>query len=162
MQPLKGLDSRKSTPVDRLDVPDGNGSHNSTKTITEQTDRNGAEDDSDGTKGHIVEEVLRRKHLRGCRGIGSRCGCDSANSVLLQSPRSRIHKLYPPNMPWKLSLTTLLPPTSLKLITPGEEPGPGIADKVSDQDDESALNGDGSRFKLWTGVSRVSTHLHDG
>ena len=65
-------------------------------------------------------------------------------------------------MPWKLSLTTLLPPTSLKLITPGEEPGPGIADKVSDQDDESALNGDGSRFKLWTGVSRVSTHLHDG
>lgn len=64
MQPLQGLHSRKSTPVDSLNMPDGNRSHYPTKTIAEQTDGDGAEDDGDGTEGHIVEEILRRKHLR--------------------------------------------------------------------------------------------------
>lgn len=62
-------------------------------------------------------------------------------------------------MPWELSLTTLLPPSCLKLIATGEEPGPGITNKVSDEDDEGALDGDGSGFELWIGVSGRCQHI---
>jgi hypothetical protein len=48
----------------------------------------------------------------------------------------------------RLALSTFLPPSRLNMIAPGQELGPGIAQKVGNNDDKRALKRDGSRFEL--------------
>ena len=47
-----------------------------------------------------------------------------------------------PDPSGRFALATSLPPSSLESITTGEKVGPCFADKVGDEDEKSALDGD--------------------
>ena len=74
METLEHLHRGKTAPVNRINVPNADGTHYTTNTIAEESNRDGAEDNSDGTQRHIVEEVGCREDLT-ARSCDRRRGC---------------------------------------------------------------------------------------
>jgi hypothetical protein len=60
--------------------------------------------------------------------------------MLLQAPGSIIKEGNDSDVCGNFALATLCSPSSLKEVTTGEEFGPRSAEKVGNQDDESALD----------------------
>lgn len=67
---LQGLDGRQTAPVDGFDVPHANWSDDTTDTITEQTDGDGAENNGGRAEWQIIEEVLSGKDDNAGGSIG--------------------------------------------------------------------------------------------
>lgn len=63
MQSLERLDGGESTPVDGIDVPNSNWAHDTTDAVTKKSDRDGAQNDGNGTQRQVVKEVLSGKDL---------------------------------------------------------------------------------------------------
>lgn len=63
VQTLQGLDGGKRTPVHGIDVVDGDGAQQTTKTVAEQADGDSCADDRGGLQGHVVEQLLRSEDL---------------------------------------------------------------------------------------------------
>ena len=154
METLEGFHGRQRTPEDRFHMPHGDGTHQTAQAVAEQTDGNGAQDDRGGAQGKIVIQLLCGKDLRAGRSVRGGRRRNGADGMLLQGPRSRIQELEEANAEGKLGLGSVRPvrpvrpPVSLQLIASGKEVGPGDSEEVREEDDESALNGDGCRFEL--------------
>ena len=63
VQALQGLHGGKRTPVHGVDVVDGDGAQQTTKTVAEQADGDSCADDSRSLQGHVVEQLLRSEDL---------------------------------------------------------------------------------------------------
>lgn len=148
MQPLKGLHGGEGTPVDRLDLPDGDGSHDATDAVAEETDGDDAQDDGRGAEGQVVEEVLRREDGDAFRGVGGRGGGDGADGMLLQAPSAIVEEGGDPDPEGRFALAALGSPAGLEPVAAGEDGGPRFAEEVGDEDDECALDGDQGWFEL--------------
>lgn len=148
MKTLKGLDCRESAPIDSIDVPHGDGAHDTANAVAEETNGNDSQDDGCRTQRQVVKEILCRKHLNTSGGIGRRCGCDGADRMFFQPPGTRVEKFEDLNVRRKFAFGMVLPPTSFKFITTREDFGPCLAHEVADKNDESSGNGDGGRFEL--------------
>lgn len=92
MESLEGLYSGESTPVDCLDVPDGDGTHHTANAVSKEPDRYDAQDDSGGLQRQVIEDILRREDLDASSSVGSRCRGDGANRVFLQVPVSMVEE----------------------------------------------------------------------
>ena len=164
METLESLDGGERTPIDRVNVPDGNGTQYTTQAVSKQPNRDGTQDDGGGTQGQIVEEVLRREDGDASGSVGGGRGGDCAHCMLFQIPRPVVEEGDEPDPSWGLSLASSLPPSSLEFIAAGEEVGPCLADKVGNEDDKGSRDGDGSRFKLGTvepgvDVQTIQAHM---
>lgn len=71
MQTLDDLYSWQTAPVDRIDVPNTNGAHDTADTVSKQTNRDRAEDDSNWLQRQAVEDVLSSEDLT--TGSSDRC-----------------------------------------------------------------------------------------
>jgi len=63
VQTLQSLDSGKRTPVHGVDVVDGDGAQQTTKTVAEQADGDSCADDSRSLQRHVVEQLLCSEDL---------------------------------------------------------------------------------------------------
>ena len=148
MKSLKGFDHGKSTPVDCIDVPDGNGTYDTGKAVAKQPNRDGTQDHGGRAQRQVIEEVLRCEHVNASRTIGGGCSSDRAYCVLLQVPRPRIEKGDDRDPSGTFSLAAFLPPSRLISIATGEKSGPSFAEEVGDDNDKGSLDGDIRWFEL--------------
>lgn len=148
MKTLKSLDGRKGAPVDSIDVPNTDRSHDASKAITEKTDRQSTEDDSGRIQLHTVEEILGSEDLDTGGSTRSGCSSDGADGMFLQIPFPMVEERHDSNPCWNLSNTTFGSPSVLKLIATGKELGPCSTDEVGDEYDECTLDGDHGWFPL--------------
>lgn len=139
---LQGLDSRQTAPVDGFDVPHANRSDDTTDTITEQTNGDGAEDNGGCAKWQIIEEVLSGKDNNTGSGVGSRRSCDGADGMLLDGPWARVDELEELDPERKRAIAICGSPRCLALITTGQDKSPGVSGKVRNQHNESTRNVD--------------------
>lgn len=86
VQPLERLDGRQGGPVDRVDLPDGDGPQNSAQSISKKAYGDRREDDGGGGEREVVKELLGGKDLRACRRVRGGCGRDGCDSVLFERP----------------------------------------------------------------------------
>lgn len=119
-------------------MPNGDGTHDTADTVTKETDGNGAQDDSCGTQWKVVEEVLSCEDHDTGGSVRGRCRRDGTDGVLLERPRTRVDEMNGREPLGTVALATLLPPSSLKLVSAGEECGPRLAEEVGDEYDEGA------------------------
>lgn len=92
MKSLERFDHRKSTPVDCIDVPDGNGAQHPGDTVAKEPNRDDSQYDSGRAQRQVVEEVLCCEHGNGGGTVGGGRGRDGADCVLFQIPRPMIEK----------------------------------------------------------------------
>lgn len=138
MQPLKRLDGGESTPVDGIDVPNSNWTHDTTDAVSKEADRDGTQNDGDGTQRQVVEEVLSGKDLDTSGSVRGRRRRDGTNGVLLERPWAGIDKVDGRDPLGTVALATFRPPSSLKLVSTREEGSPCLAEEVGDKDDKGA------------------------
>lgn len=148
VEPLEGLDRGEGAPVDRLDLPDGDGPQDAADAVAEQPDRDDRQDDGRRAQGQVVEEVLGGKHHDGHGGVGGGRGGDGAYRVLLQVPGPVVEKRDDGDPPGRFPDTASLPPSGLVAVAAREECGPSFTGKVSNENDKGSLNRDLSRFEL--------------
>lgn len=148
MQSLEGLDSGQSRPVDSIDVPHGDWSHDTADAVTEETNRDCTQDDGGGAQRQVVEQVLSCEHLDTSCGIRGGCRRDGAHGVLLQGPGPGIEEMDSRDPFGAVALATFRPPSCLEFVPTREEGSPCLAEKVGDKHDESARNGNRRRFEL--------------
>jgi hypothetical protein len=80
--------------------------------------------------------------------------------VLLQCPRPIVDELENTDVKGKLTLASLCPPSSLELVSAGKELGPGSANKVRNENNESSLDGNCGGFELHMNPSVEALWLH--
>jgi hypothetical protein len=117
METLEHLHSGKTAPVDRVNMPYADRAHDSADTITKESNRDGAEDDSNGAQRHIVEEVGCRKDLAGGRSNRRRGCSDGRNGMLLQVPVAMVEEGHDCDPQRRLANSALLSPSSLELVS---------------------------------------------
>lgn len=138
MQSLESFDGRQGTPVDSVDVPNGDRAHDTTDAITKETNGDGTQDYGGSTQRQIVEEILSGENHDTGGGIRGRGRRDGTDSVLFKGPWPGVDKVdrgYPLGT---VALAALRPPSSLVLVSAREEGGPCLAEEVGDKHDESA------------------------
>lgn len=79
--------------------------------------------------------------------------------MLFESPGSGVEELDDGEPPWDLALAALGSPSSLELVTSGEEGCPPFAEEVGDEDDEGSLDGDLRGFELRACVSKLLVYM---
>lgn len=130
-------------------MPDSNRAKQAAKAVSEQTDRYGRANNSGSLEWHVVEKLLRREDLRAGRRIGGRSSRDGTDGVFLETPWPRVHEFEESNPQRQFAVAMGASPTSLKQISAWEYLSPAFANKETNDNDESALNGDLSRLELW-------------
>lgn len=148
MKTLQSLHCGKSTPVDCVDMPDGNRTHDTADAIAKKTNGNDTKNDGSCAQRQVVEEILCRENSYTGGSVGGRGGCDGADCVFLQVPRTRIDKSNDRDITREFAVAVLLPPSSLKLVTAGKCGGPCLTEKVGDKNDESSGNDNLGGFEL--------------
>ena len=68
--------------------------------------------------------------------------------MFFEPPGSGVDKYQKRDPEGRLVVSVICSPSSKMTVTTGKKFGPSIADKVSDENDKSALNGDLSWFEL--------------
>lgn len=124
MKSLESFDRWKCTPVDGFDMPDGNGTQKTGKTISKQSNRYHSQNDSRGRQWQVVEEILCGKHGNRSGTVGGGCGSDGAYRVLFQTPGPIVEKGHDLDPSRSFALTAFRPPSSLQFITTGKKVGP--------------------------------------
>lgn len=71
-------------------MPDSNGTEQPTETVSKQADGYDAENHSGWIQRQIVEQRLSGENLARGDGVRCRVGSDGTDSMLLQSPGSRV------------------------------------------------------------------------
>ena len=156
---LQGLDSRQTAPVDSFDVPHANCSDDTTDTVTEQTDGDGAENNGGCAKRQIIEEVLGGKDENTGGGVGSRRSCDGADGMLLDGPWTRVDEFEELDPEGKRAITICSSPRRFALVTTGQDKSPAVSGKVRNQHDEGTRNVDLGRLE---GVNLAHDSLESG
>jgi hypothetical protein len=148
VQTLKRLDGGKGAPVDGIDVPDGKGAHQAGNAVTEQTDRQNAQDHGDSADGDSVEEVLSSKHHDAGGRVGGRGGGNGADGVLLKVPMAGVDELGDPDLERKLSSAAGFSPFRFHPVATGKHSGPGLAHEVGNEHNEGTADGNLRGFEL--------------
>ena len=98
------FDDGESTPVDRVDVPDSDGTHDTGDTIAKQPDRDGTQDHGGRAQVQVIEEVLRREHgdTRGTLEADVAVIAQTACSFRFQGPelKKEMTEIHRGGLPW--------------------------------------------------------------
>ena len=137
MQALERFDGGEGAPVDRHDLPHGDGPQDAADAVAEEADRYNTEYDSCRVERHVVEYVLRGEDGDSGGGVKGRGGGDGAYRVLLEVPPPIVEEGNGPD-----------PLAGLEAVTAREDSGPRLAKEVGDKDDKGALDGDEGWFTL--------------
>lgn len=138
MKSLERLHGGESTPVDGIDVPNSNWTHDTTDAVTKKSDRDGTQNDGNGTQRQVVKEVLSGKDLDTSGSVRGRCRRDGTNGVLLERPWPGIDEVNGRDPLGTVALATFRPPSSLKLVSTRKEGSPRLAEEIGDKDDKGA------------------------
>jgi hypothetical protein len=92
MESLESFDCGKITPVDCIEMPDGNGTQDTTDAIAKQPNRDDTQNNSARGQRQVLEEVLCGEHSNTSSGVRGGRGSDGTYCVLFQIPRPSVKK----------------------------------------------------------------------
>lgn len=154
VEALERLDRGQRAPVDGLDVIDQELPKNPAKSVSKQADGYDAQDDGQGAYIHVIEDLLRSEDLNALGRTGSRCGCDSADGMFLETPGAIIEEGDDPDPARCYACVASCPPSCFQYITPGKNCSPGVPQKVCDEDDKCTAD----RYLGWFELSCRARH----